>query len=170
MRTKLLLAAIFLVGVASVAYASFSQILTVNGTANITGNWDVEILSITRTDSDTSATNHNSVAPSVAVDGLTATFNIDLAHPGSTATYDVVYKNKGSINAKVSALPDLTTTNAADPADVKYTVTGIALDDALAAGNTLTAQVKVEWLGTATTNVTTATKSAAISYTFIQNT
>lgn len=170
MRTKLLIAAVFVVGVASVAYAAFSQILTVNGTGNVSGNWDVEIKSITRTDSNTGASNHGGVAPSVAPDGLTANFNVDLAYPGASATYVIVYENKGNIPAKVASLPDLTTTNAADPADVKYTVSGIALNDSIAPAATLTATVTATWLGTSTTNVTTASKAVAISYNFAQNT
>ncbi len=170
MRTKLLIAAVFLVGASSVAYAAFSQLLTVNGTGNVTGNWDVEIKTITRTDSNPGATNHSGVAPSVAPDGLTADFNVDLAYPGSSATYDVVYENKGNIPAKVTTVPDLTTTNAADPTDVTYAVTGIALNDTIAPAGTLTATVTVTWAGGATSNVTTASKAAAVTYDFSQNT
>lgn len=170
MRTKLLIAAVFVIGAASVAYAAFNQLLTVNGTGNVTGNWNVQIKTITRTDSNPGASNHLGVAPSVATDGLTANFNVDLAFPGASASYTVVYENKGNIPAKVTTLPDLTTTNAADPADVKYTVSGIALNDTIAPAATLTATVTATWLGTATGNVTTASKAVAITYDFSQNT
>jgi hypothetical protein len=167
MRNKIVAAALVLVAVASVAYAAFSQNLTINGTGNASGNWDVEVISITKT-SGTGESDHNSVAPSF--NATSATFNVDLAYPGATATYDVVMKNKGNINAKVSSIPDLTATNAADPADVKFTVTGPAVNDPLTPGSTVTATVTVTWLGTATTNVTTQTKNATITYGFAQNT
>lgn len=170
MRTKLLIAAVFILGGASVAYAAFSQLLTVNGTGNVTGNWDVEIKTITRTDSNPGVTNHGGIAPSVQPDGLTANFNVDLAFPGASATYVIVYENKGNIPAKVTTLPDLTATNALDPADVKYTVTGIALNDTIAPAATLTATVTATWLGTSTANVTTASKAVAVTYNFSQNT
>ena len=49
MRNKLIIAAVVLVGLASVAYAAFSQLLTINGTGTATGNWKVEIIGITPT-------------------------------------------------------------------------------------------------------------------------
>lgn len=166
MKNKVIVAAILAVGLASAAYAAFSQILTISGTSTATGNWDVEIISITKT-SGTGETDHNNT-PSFS--GTTATFDVDLAYPAATATYDVVMKNLGNINAKVSSIPSVTTINGLDPADVKYTVSGVAVNDQLAPGSTLTSTVTVTWLGTATTNVTTASKTATFNYGFSQDT
>lgn len=166
MRNKLIVAALVLVGLASVAYAAFAQTLTINGTSNVTGNWDVEIISITKT-SGTGETDH---AATPSFNATTATFNVDLAYPGATATYDVVMKNLGNINAKVSSIPSVTSINSADPSDVKYTVSGVAVNDPLAPGDTLTSTVNVTWQGTANTNVTTASKTATFTYGFAQDT
>jgi uncharacterized repeat protein (TIGR01451 family) len=166
MRNKIIVAAILAVGLASAAFAAFSQILTISGTSTATGNWDVAIIGITKT----AGTGETDAASTPSFTGTTATFDVNLAYPGATATYEVVMKNNGNINAKVSAIPSVTTINAADPADVKYTVTGVAVDDPLAPGDTVTATVTVTWEGTATTNVTTASKTATLSYTFVQNT
>jgi hypothetical protein len=38
MRNKLLIAALIVVGLASVAYAAFAQVLTIGGTGTATGN------------------------------------------------------------------------------------------------------------------------------------
>jgi len=166
MRNKVIVAAVLAIGLASAAYAAFAQILTISGTSTATGNWDVEIISITKT-SGTGATDHAST-PSFT--GTSATFNVDLAYPAATETYDVVMKNLGNINAKVSGIPDVTAINAADPSDVKYTVSGIAVNDPLTPGSTVTSTVTVTWQGTANTNVTTPSKTATITYNFAQNT
>lgn len=166
MRNKMIVAAVLVVGLASVAYAAFAQILTISGTSTVTGNWDVEIISITRT-SGTGATDQAST-PSFT--GTTATFDVDLAYPAATATYEVVMKNLGNISAKVSTIPDLTAINAQAPSDVKYAISGVAVDDPLAPGDTTTATVTVTWLSGSNTNVTTASKTATLDYNFVQNT
>lgn len=166
MRNKLIIAAVVLVGLASVAYAAFAQLLTINGTGTASGNWDIEITSITAKD-QTGVTDQAST-PSFT--GTTATFNVDLHYPGATSTYDVVIENKGSIPAKLSTLTDLAATNAAAPADIHYTLTGVAVDDTLAAGATVTATVQVEWLSGGSTNIDTQSKQAVINFNYIQNT
>lgn len=165
MRNKLIIAAVVLVGLASVAYAAFAQLLTINGTGTASGNWDVEITSITAKD-QTGATDQAST-PSFT--STTATFNVDLHYPGATSTYDVVIENQGSIPAKLSSLTDLTATNAAAPTDIHYTLTGVAVDDELAAGASVTATVKVEWLSGGSTNIDTQSKQATINFNYIQN-
>ncbi|MBP9667455.1 hypothetical protein KBD87_01435 [Candidatus Saccharibacteria bacterium] len=166
MRNKLIVAALVVVGLASVAYAAFAQTLTISGTSTVTGDWDVEIISITRT-SATGATDHAST-PSFSA--TTATFDVDLAYPGATATYDVVMKNLGNINAKVGSIPSVTSVNAAAPTDVVYSVSGVAVNDPLAPGATVTSTVTVTWQGSASSNVPAATKTATLSYNFVQDT
>ena len=166
MRNKIIIAAVVLVGLASVAYAAFSQILTINGTGTASGNWDVEIISITPKD-QTGATDRAST-PSFT--STTATFDVDLAYPAATSTYDVVIKNKGTIPAKLSSLTDLAATNALSPTDLHYTLTGVAVNDLLAAGVSVTATVQVEWLAGGTTNIDTQSKAATITFNYIQNT
>ena len=166
MRNKIIVAAILVVGLASVAYAAFAQILTVSGTSTVTGNWDVQVISITRT-SGTGATDQ---ASTPSFNGTSATFNVGLAYPAATATYDVVMKNLGNINAKVSQIPDLTAINALNPSDVKYAISGVVVDDPLTPGSTITATVTVTWQGTSNANVSTASKTATLNYNFVQNT
>lgn len=166
MRNKFLIAALVLVGLASVAYAAFSQILTINGTGTATGTWDVKIISITPKN-QTGATDRAST-PSYT--DTTATFDVDLAYPAATSTYDVVIKNNGSIPAKLSTLTSLAATNAAAPTDISYALTGVAINDTLAAGAEVTATVTVTWSGAATTNITSQSKSATIEFNYIQNT
>lgn len=169
MRNKFVIAALIIVGAASAAYAAFAQNLVVNGTGTATGNWNVRITTITLA-SQTGGTNHLGVAPSVAGDNLSATFSVDLAYPGATATYDVTINNAGNIPAKLSTLTDLTAINAGAPTYLTYTITGVAVNDALAAGASVTAHVAVTWAASATTNPAGANKAATITFGYIQNT
>lgn len=166
MRNKLIIAAVVLVGLASVAYAAFAQLLTISGTGTANGNWDVEITSITAKD-QTGATDQ---ATTPNFTSTTATFDVDLAYPGATSSYDVVIENKGSIPAKLSTITDLTALNAAAPVDIHYTLTGVAVNDTLAAGATVTATVKVEWVSGGSANIDTQSKAATINFNYIQNT
>ena len=166
MRNKLLITAAIVVGLASIAYAAFAQILTINGTGTATGNWDVKILSITPV-AQTGATDH---ANTPTFTTTSATFNVDLAYPGATSSYDIVIKNAGSVPAKLSSITDLTTINAAAPVDIKYAVTGVAANDTLAAGAQVTARVTVNWQSTGSSNIQTQSKAATIEFNYIQNT
>ncbi|MBP7760811.1 hypothetical protein KA093_03400 [Candidatus Saccharibacteria bacterium] len=167
MRNKILVAALIIVGLASVAYAAFAQTLTISGTTTASGDWDVQITGITRTGSTGSATD---AATTPSFTGTTATFDVDFAYPGSSATYDITIQNLGNITAKVTAIPSVTTINAAEPVDVKYTiVSGPAVNDTLAPAGSTTVTVKAEWLSTATTNPVSASKTATLAYDYAQN-
>lgn len=154
-----------LISAASVAYASFATNLTISGTGTATGNWAVEIISITPT-SQTGATDHVGTPSFTAT---SATFNVDLAYPGATSSYQVAIKNKGNINAKLSTITDLTTVNNATPTYLTYVVSGVAVNDTLAPNATVTATVTVSWAASANTNPSGASKSATISFNYIQN-
>ncbi len=167
-KNKVFVIATSLVALASVAYASFASTLNINGTGTATGNWDVKITSITLA-TGTGATNHNGVAPSVAGDGLSATFNVDLAYPGSTATYAVTITNNGNIPAKLVTLTNLTTINSAAPSYITYAVNGVAVNDVIAAGGTATANVTVTWSASDTTSANGTSKAATINFGYVQN-
>lgn len=169
MKHSFVAATLIVVGVASAAYAAFSQNLIINGTGSATGNWAVQITGITLA-SATGATDHNAVAPSVAADGLSATFNVDLAYPGATATYNLTIKNNGSIPAKLNSITDLTAINAAAPTYISYAMGGIAINSTLAAGDTVTAQVTVTWAASASTNPSGASKATTITFGYVQDT
>jgi hypothetical protein len=166
MKNKLLVAAVVLVGLASVAYAAFTQTLTINGTGNVTGDWSVAITNITRT-SATGAT--DTTAPTY--NATSATFSTDLAYPGATATYAVTVTNSGSIDAKLGAINGLSAANAAAPTYVQYTVTGVTANTTtLAAGATNTINVTVTWdSATSPTTTGTPTKTATLTFDYAQN-
>ena len=165
MRNKLLIAALVVVGLASVAYAAFAQILTISGTGTAAGSWDVAITSITRT-AATGAT--DAVAPSFT--GTSATFNTNLAYPGATATYAVVVTNNGSVDAELSSITDLVAKNAEAPAYITYSIAGVtAGTTTLAAGATNTVNVTVTWDPASAPVTPNETKTATITLNYTQS-
>ena len=157
-----LLAIIVIMGV---GYAAFSTLLNINGTAEITSNWDVHISNI-EVAADNPVGTAASTANSVVDGNLAATFSSTLQAPGDSVTYDVTVVNEGSLPAKLSGI-NFTQTNtgegATDGAEtvenngqsytgdnaIVYSYSGITTDATLDAKNgehsSVTFQVKVEY-------------------------
>ena len=101
--------AVGLIGI-TVAYASLSQNLTINGTAKVAAaTWDVHFEGMnagTATGYATLPTTGKLAASGTSVSGNIGT----LKAPGDTITYTFNVKNAGSINAKISSItaPNLT--------------------------------------------------------------
>ncbi|MCA9324818.1 hypothetical protein KDA23_01980 [Candidatus Saccharibacteria bacterium] len=168
MRNKLLVAAVVVVGLASIAYAAYSQVLTVNGTGTAAGDWDVAITDITQT-AAVGATDNS--APTF--DATSATFDVDLAYPGAYATYDVTVTNNGSIPAILSSLTDLTATNAAAPTYITYATSGVTGGSTTLAGGGATnvMSVTVTWdAGSSPDTSSGNSKGATITLNYDQDT
>lgn len=166
--THVLLLAVLIIGIGSIAYAAYSQVLSVSGTGTATGNFNVAITSITRT-SATGVTDNT--APTFT--GTSATFNANLAYPGATATYAVTVTNNGSIPAKLTSISDLTTVNSAAPAYITFATSGVTAGTTTlaASGATNVVNVTVTWDSASSPNTTTGnSKSATITLTYDQNT
>lgn len=95
--------AVGLIGI-TVAYASLSQQLTINGTAKVAAaTWDVHFEGM----SAGAATGYASLLTTgkLAASGTSVSGNIGtLKAPGDTITYTFNVKNAGSINAKISSI------------------------------------------------------------------
>lgn len=163
MRNKIIIGALLFVGLASIAYAAFSQSLTISGTGTTNPDWDVKITGITQT----VATNATDATTPTFTD-TSATFDVELSQPGATATYEVTVENQGSIDAVLDSITDLTTINAASPTDITFTVSGVAVNDSLPASGTHTAIVTVAW-NAASTVETEQTKTATITLDYVQD-
>lgn len=143
--------------VMSVGYAAFATQLTLNGNAEIVGEWNVEITKIEAT---------NVVGTADAGDPsftkTSATFDADLYKPGDAVTYTVTVENKGSIDAVLDAA---TFTEQADgsPAII-YTTTDPSQE--LAAGATTTFTVTATYDSTVTTlpEITSKSITGVIEY------
>lgn len=83
--------------VMSVGYSAFATKLEVNGNAEITGEWDVEITNIVA-----SAVEGDAKPGTPTFTNTTAQFDTDLLKPGDSVTYTITIANKGTIDATLS--------------------------------------------------------------------
>jgi len=166
MKTKIIVGAFVLIGLASIAYAAFAQVLNISGTGTSSGDWSVKITSITQT-SATGVTENS--APSFT--DTSATFDVNLAYPGATATYQVTVTNAGTIPAVLTSVDGVTAANAAAPAYITYGLTGVNNGTTLAAnGGTNVANVTVTWDSASAPVSSGETKTATITLNYAQDT
>ena len=157
----------------SVGYAALAQVLTINGTAKLQANWDVEITDVKlNTTQSVGVTTHTESS-----NATSATFDVTLDYPGAKAVYDVTVENKGTIDAILDSITDLATVNAAEPTNIVYTVSGVtAGTTTLAASATNTVTVTAEWVACSTEGCTDeipeedTSKDATIVLNYVQNT
>lgn len=157
---SVIIAALLVVVLAmAVGYAAFSTQLTVNGNAEITGDWNVEITGIKATSTVGAA-----VAGTPTFTKTSATFDTDLKKPGDAVTYTITIENKGSIDAKLNTA---TWTPQADgsPAIV-YTYTDPS--ETLAAGATTTCTVTATYDAATETVPAVTTKTITALFEYIQ--
>ena len=166
-KNKNLLLTILLIAVIGMAtgYAAMSQQLVINGTANITTEWDVHIKSITASSNNSNTGAKDKVMPSFT--STSATFNVDLERPGSTASYTITVENSGTIAAKLEEVTGLETANSAEPTGIKYTI-NTKTNDELESGQTIDYIVTVTWDPEATEIPDVKTKTATITLNYEQ--
>ncbi len=166
-KNKNLLLVILLIAVVGMAigYAALSQQLVINGTANITTEWDVHIEGITA--SSDNAANGATDTTTPTYTATSATFDVNLAYPGASASYTVYVKNGGTIGAKLQDVTGVDTANSAEPTGITYTIDANA-NDTLASGSTRNYTVTVTWDADATQIPETKTKTATITLNYVQ--
>ncbi len=135
-KTSLILILLAVVVVMAVGYAAFAQQLNITGTAEINSTWDVHIEEISVASELNQGKN---VSTTVASDKLSVNFQAELVIPSSSVTYNVTVKNGGTINAKLDSLLFDNSQNEA----IKYSYSGIALNDVIESGETQTFTVTV---------------------------
>lgn len=146
----------------TVGYSALNQLLNINGTSKITSNWDIHFETITENTMVDATTLQSEI-----VSNTSATFNVDLKKPGSSAEYIVTVKNGGTIDASVSAIHGIDEINAASPTDIEYSISDIAVGDNLASNESKTFKVKVTWKPESTSIINTS-KKATITVDFVQ--
>lgn len=135
-KTSLILILLAVVVVMAVGYAAFAQQLNITGTAQINSTWDVHIEEISVASELNQGKN---ISATVASDKLSVNFQAELVIPSSSVTYNVTVKNSGTIDAKLDSLLFDNSQNEA----IKYSYSGIALNDVIESGETQTFTVTV---------------------------
>ena len=134
---------IILLLVLSIGYAAFSDILTISGTANAKGTFDLEFQNaeiVKNVGAD--ATKTTAV---ISEDKNTLTVNVaDLSYPGSGVEFAVDIVNVGSIPAEIQAV---TPTNITGSNKIKVTGLEVIKTDhpKIAAGDKCNIHFTVEW-------------------------
>lgn len=164
-RTKNVLLLLLILGIIGMAigYAALAQLLTINGTANISASWDVKISNI-KEGTLNGAT--SKTAAIVSGDKLSASFDVDLKYPGASATYVITVQNAGTINAMLESVTGVENANALQPTELTYAIDATA-NDTLNSGSTKDYIVTVTW---ADSNAIpeTKTKTATITLNYVQ--
>ena len=95
-KNIVILALVIVILLMAVGYSAFATHLDINGTAEITGEWNVRISNI-----ETQEISDGCDDGDPQYTNTTATFNAKLVKPGDIITYAITIKNDGTINAKL---------------------------------------------------------------------
>ena len=91
----------------AVGYAAFSDTLTITGTANVNGSFDVKFVSANKIGEEGCTGNiiigNESGSGNVQDDLLTVSV-VDLAYPGAGAAFEATIQNVGTIPVKITAV------------------------------------------------------------------
>ena len=107
-------------------YALLAQELTINGSASIDSEWDIEITAV-----DEIFNNGSGRTVSKNYTATTANFNTELIHTGDNITYRIEVTNKGTLDAVLESIVVSTDDNPA----IKYTTSGLKRGDKIAKNN-----------------------------------
>lgn len=149
-----------------VGFALFSDTIAVTGTATATGTMNVVVDSATVTNNVGGGASN---AASIAGDGKSVTLDVPtLEYPGASVTFEVNLENKGSVDAKVSAITP-TGLGAAGTDDLVITYNGLKENDVISGNNgTDTVTVTVTWDENSSEGFTA--EAFSIVFDFIQST
>ena len=148
----------------AIGYAAFSTQLNINGTSNISSNWDIRITNIT---SDLHGGATNAVEPTYDNEnGLTASFSTNLVSPGDYAEYTVTVRNNGDIDA---TLTNIEITDSNNPAIV-FETSGLEEGDNLLKQTEDELIVKVSYSDSVTSQPANTTSNITVTLTYEQAT
>ena len=146
-KTLILVLFIVLIIALGIGYASFSDALTITGTANAKGTFDVEFSSASVVDSKgVRTTGENPTGVSISADKNTLDVTVaDLSYPGAGAQFQAVIKNVGSVPAKVSSVEPTNITGNGNAIKITGLDEITADHPTLQPGGTCTVNFTVEW-------------------------
>ncbi len=146
----------------AIGYAAFSTQLQINGTSNITSNWNVRITNIT---SILNGGATNAVEPTYDNEnGLTASFSTNLTSPGDNAEYTIEVSNLGDIDA---TLTNIEINDSNNPAII-FETSGLSEGDNLLQGAKDELIVKVSYNENVTSQPENTTSNITVTLTYEQ--
>ena len=146
--------------VMAAGYAAFRSQLTINGTSNITSEWNVLITNIQSqvlngTPEDEEEPSHTDT---------TATFKTKLYSPGDKMRYTVTVENRGSIDAVLKTIENTNSNNEA----IIFTLNGIEQGDTLKAKESKTFTVDVEYNSKVESQPENLTSNLEVTLNYVQ--
>ena len=147
-----------------IGYAVLSQQLDINGTAQITSNWEILFTSAEEKEMTNATTKRKEITANT-----TLTLDVQLDQPGASATYDVVVENQGDLDAVLANIEGVDENNNQDPKSIKVKLGNIRIGDALLASESKTFQVKVYWDSNVDFSETDMQKEIEITLTYEQS-
>ena len=157
----IVMALVGIIFVMSLAFAAFSSLLTINGTATVDNSWNVEIINIISKNKIGGASNNGEPVYTKT----SATFKTTLVSPGDSMTYDVIIKNKGTIDAKLSKI---TLTDSNNPAII-FETSGIEEGDVLKVGEETIFTVVVKYNNNISSQPDVLNASLTVKLDYVQN-
>ena len=87
-----------------VGYASFSTVLTINSSSEITSSWDVEITNVRGVNDGSLTYNdaYDKLPPSISESKLSVTIQTGLLSPGDTRIYEIEVSNLGNLDSEIT--------------------------------------------------------------------
>ena len=157
-KNIIIMTLLIVIVIMAVGYCAFATQLTINGTAEIIGEWDVRITGIKAQSVSGGA---EAGTPTFTV--TSATFDAKLSTPGDKIVYEITIENAGTINATLKGATFTADEENGSPA-IKYETTEPA--QTLNSGETTTFTVTVMYDETIqqVPEVTTKTITGIIEY------
>ena len=147
-----------------IGYAVLSQQLDINGTAQITSNWEILFTSAEEKEMTNATTKRKEITANT-----TLTLDVQLDQPGASATYDVVVENQGDLDAVLANIEGVDENNNQEPKSIKVKLGNIRIGDALLASESKTFQVQVYWDSNVDFSETDMQKEIEITLTYEQS-
>ena len=116
-RSIILVVLLIVISLMAVGYSAFATHLTLNGTAEITGEWNVKITGI-----EAKYVSDGCEAGDPQFTNTDATFDAKLLKPGDKITYEITIQNAGTIDASLENVT-LTSDDENGSTAIKYTNT-----------------------------------------------
>ena len=147
----------------TIGYSALSSYLTINGTSSITSDFKVIFTDIQEGTMNSATTvNKEITAPT------TATFQVDLEKPGSSAEYNVTVQNQGKLNAYLESIEGIDEANDKAPTDITFKISGITRYTKLQVNESKTFKVIVTFDSSAT-SIPEESKQLTLKLNFAQD-